>query len=386
MAVRPLRGHRSGSPDARAGRGRDRARARLPAVRNVARASRGCPLHDAARGAARAPAAVDPLRVAHPAHPAGPAAHGGDAVPGVLLPRSRPQLRERRGRLDGEDLPGARLLPGQGHLGREAVAPVRGALLRGRAGSGGAPDPRVRRLSHRLRPVRAAHEHDLPGPGRHEQPLQPDLPGLLRQRQPGRLPRGALLRGGGRPAAGAAGAEAGPGRRRPVHRGRADAPPGVLPRPDRRPRDGLQPRPVREQRRQARRAGLRGEGGRGRAADGVPAVRRDGRLDLPQAARGAADGDEARGDRGLPAGRDPGRPRADAGQGSERGPGRPDLPLRGRERGRDQRDRVPAGGVHGPDRAPRARGEALHAGGPRGRDREGDRGGRPRGLLPGRAS
>ena len=130
---------------------------------------------------------------------------------------------------------------------------------------------------------------------------------------------------------------------------------------DRRARDGLHPRAVRDQRGHPGRAGLRGEGGGGGAADGVPAVRRDGRLDLPQAARGAADGDEARGGRGLPAGRDPGRPRADAGQGRERRPGGAHPPLRGRERGRDQRDRVPAGGVHGPDRPPRARGEALHA-------------------------
>ena len=165
------------------------ARARLPAVRDLGRAARGRPLHDPEGEGAPPPAAVDPLRVAHPAHPACPAAHGRDAVPGVLVPHPRPQLREGRGGVDGEDLPGARLLPGQGQLGREAVAPVRGALLRGRARRRGAPGPRVRRLPHRLRPVRTAHEHDLPRPGRPQQPLQPDLPGVLREREPGGLPR-----------------------------------------------------------------------------------------------------------------------------------------------------------------------------------------------------
>ena len=299
--MRPLRGDLPGAPAARGGRRRDLARARLPALRDLGRAARGHPLHDPEGEGASPPAAVDPLRLAHPAHPACPAAHGGDAVPGVLLPRPRPQLREGRGGVDGEDLPRARLLPGQGHLGREAVAPVRGALVRGRARRRGAPGPRVRRLPDRLRPVRTAHEHDLPRPGRPQQPLQPDLPGVLRERQPGGLPVGAVLRGGGGAAAGAARPEAGAGGGRAVHGGRADAPPGVLPHPRRRARDGLHPRAVRDQRGHPGRAGVRGEGGGGGAADGVPAVRRHGRLVLPQAARGPADGDEARA-RSRPAG------------------------------------------------------------------------------------
>ena len=49
----------------------------------------------------------------------------------LILGRS---YEKRRRGVDGEDLPGARLLPRQGQLRRTALPPVRGALLRGRAG------------------------------------------------------------------------------------------------------------------------------------------------------------------------------------------------------------------------------------------------------------
>ena len=91
---------------------------------------------------------------------------------------------------------------------------------------------------------------------------------------------------------------------------------------DRRARDGLHPRAVRDQRGDAGRAGLRGEGG----AAGLQTVylQFDGTDDsIYRKLRGAPLIETKRaGGRGLPAGRDPGLPRADARQGRERRPGR----------------------------------------------------------------
>ena len=81
----------------------------------------------------------------------------------------------------------------------------------------------------RLRPVQHAHQPHRPGQRRPDQPLQPDLPGLLRQRQRRRLPLRARSGAGPQDAAGAARRAAGGRPHRAVLGRRADHLP-ALPR------------------------------------------------------------------------------------------------------------------------------------------------------------
>ena len=193
------------------------------------------------------------------------------------------------------------------------------------------------------------------------QPLQPDLPGLLRERQPGGLPRRADLRRGGRDAAGAARAEAGPGRRRPVHRAasrrctRSSSASWTAAR-----EMGFSHVQIASNGLKFAEPGFAEQA----AAAGLQTLYLQfdgiGRRGLPQAARRRRS--SRRSKAAVEACRRAGIriclvPTIVKGVNDDQVGA--DLPLRRRELRRDQRDRLPAGLVHRPDRPPRARGRSA---------------------------
>ncbi len=148
-------------------------------------------------------------------------------------------------------------------------------------------------LSRRLRPVQPAHQPHRPGQRRPDQPLQSDLPGLLRQRQRRRLPLRAGFRDRPQDAAGPA---------RPAPRGRphravlgrrADHLPALSGCPAPGQGDGLLAHPGGHQRPQVHRPGIRRAVQGSRPAHALPPVRRRLRRRLPPHARRIAVGEEA---------------------------------------------------------------------------------------------
>ena len=245
-------------------------------------------------------------------------------------------------------------------------------VVRGTPGSRVPAGHRRGELSVRLRPVQSARLGPLPGPDRPDQPLQHALSDLLRQRggdRPG-LPAG--LRPDRPPAANAARHEAHAHDGRPVHRRRADRPPGL--RQDRRDgaRHGLLAHPDRHQRPDAGEHRVRQGMFRRRPARVVSPVRRCGRGRLRRDAELPRHlGKEARDDRELSPARHEDLPRSHHPQGRHERPGRAHPRVRHRQHRRHQRDQLSAGLVHRADRPGRVGGPALHAGrpGPRHRPR-----------------
>ena len=159
----------------------------------------------------------------------------------------------RRGRQsgDGEILRRAWPVP-RHHLQRHRALPQDGGVeLRRQPGPVESPGRRRHGLSGRLRAVRHAHLAYRARQCRPHQSLQPDVPGMLRQRQRGGLSLRAEHRAGSHHAGHAARRAAGGWPRGAVLRRRAHGPSAVLRDSLDGARHGIHPHPGRDQRHRA---------------------------------------------------------------------------------------------------------------------------------------
>ncbi len=274
--------------------------------------------------------------------------------------------------------PRARGVPGH-LLGRRGDVPPQRALdLRHRLRTE-QPERRGRGLlPDELRPLRDASEPHGPGEYRPDQPLQPHLPDLLRQRQRHRVRLRAVARPGSGDAPGLPQRAPGGRQDRTVLRRRAHPAPAVPRRVAAGGEDGVLAHPGRLQRHLFRRPGVRDAGEGGGAPHHLPPVRRPRRRDLPGDAGATAPRRQDEGGGKHPPGRDEDRPRLHDRPRRQRRGGRRHPALRHRQRRRHRGDQLPAGLFHGAHLAPGADAEADHPPGRDDRPRAADRDRAPR--------